>query len=133
LRAHNSPSPLKLDLLKKLGDNSLYISGFFGDSLTRKIVDIDYYVDMGEGAYGALSSSTSDELLAEMFHEFSRRFTAFVDILTLISQEAMIQTNEDLLRLYDRYIATGSRLAEEQLLEKGLLSADLQKVKSNKM
>jgi hypothetical protein len=30
-------------------------------------------------------------------------------------------------------MATGSRLAEEQLVEKGLLSADLQKTKANKM
>src|SRR5262245_61790020 len=42
LRAHNSPQPKKTDLLKKLGDTSLYISGFFGDSLARKLVDIAY-------------------------------------------------------------------------------------------
>src|SRR5947209_4435560 len=47
LRAQNSPPPQRNDLLKRLGDSSLYISGFFGDSLSRKVVDIDYYVDMG--------------------------------------------------------------------------------------
>jgi len=133
LRAQNSPSPLRLDLLKKLGDSSLYISGFFGDSLNRKIVDIEYYVDMGGVAYHTLSSSAADENMAQMFGEFAARFPEFVDVLTFISQESMIQTNEDLLKLYDRYIATGSRLAGEQLVEKGLLNADLQKTKSHKM
>src|SRR5580692_1746840 len=38
LRAQNSTAPVRTDLLKKLGDTSLYISGFFGDSLARKIV-----------------------------------------------------------------------------------------------
>ncbi len=133
LQAQNSPSPVRTDLLKKLGDSSLYISGFFGDSLNRKVVDIDYYVDMGGVAYKALSSSSQDENTSQMFGEFSLRFPEFVDVLTFISQESMIQTNGDLLKLYDRYMATGSRLAEEQLLEKGLLNADLQKSKLNKM
>src|SRR6185312_6502231 len=45
LLAANSDRVGKVDLLKKLGDRSLYISGFFGDSLERKIVDIDYYAE----------------------------------------------------------------------------------------
>lgn len=133
LLAQNSPTPVRLDLLKRLGDSSLYISGFFGDSLTRKIVDIDYYVDMGGVAYGALSSSAADESLSQVYGEFSTRFGEFVDVLTYISQESMIQSNEDLLKLYNRYMATGSRLAEEQLLEKGLLNPELSKVKASKM
>ena len=133
LRAQTAPTPMRTDLFKKLGDSSLYISGFFGDSLSRKVVDIDYYVDMGGVAYGALASSVNDDLASQMFSEFSVRFAEFVDVLTYISQESLIQTNNDLLRLYDRYMATGSRLAEEQLVEKGLLNADLQKSKANKM
>ncbi len=133
LRAQNAPTAIRVELLKRLGDSSLYISGFFGDSLSRKIVDIDYYVDMGGVAYGALSSSASDENLAQVYSEYSQRFPAFVDVLTYISQESMIQSNEDLLKLYERYMSTGSRLAEEQLLEKGLLSHDLAKLKVHKM
>jgi hypothetical protein len=133
LQAQNSPSPVRIDLLKKLGDSSLYISGFFGDSLSRKIVDIDYYVDMGGVAYSALANSSADENTSQVYGEFSVRFPEFVDVLTFISQESMIQTNGDLLKLYDRYMATGSKLAEEQLMEKGLLNADVQKSKLNKM
>jgi hypothetical protein len=133
LKAQNSPASIRIDLLKRLGDSSLYISGFFGDSLSRKVVDIDYYVDMGGVAYGALSTSSSDENLALVYNEYSTRFPEFVDALTYISQSALIQSNEDLLKLYERYMSTGSRLAEEQLLEKGLLNPDLSKVKINKM
>jgi hypothetical protein len=133
LRAQNSPPPVRLDLLKRLGDSSLYISGFFGDSLNRKIVDIEYYVDMGGVAYHSLSASAQNEKMSRMFAEFAARFPEFVDVLTFISQEARIQTNEDLLKLYDRYIATGSRLAGEQLVEKGLPVNGLQKSKANKM
>ena len=133
LRAQNAPSPIKRELLKKLGDRSLYISGFFGDSLTRKVVDIDYYVGMGGAAYGSLAAEAADDQLGRVYAEFSNHFGEFVDVLTCISQGTLIQTNNDLLKLYDRYLATGSKLAEEQLVEKGLLAADLQKSKTTKM
>jgi hypothetical protein len=132
LRAHNSTPPVKFDLLKKLGDSSLYISGFFGDSLTRKIVDLDYYVDMGGTAYASLANYASDENASALYGEFSKKFSAFVDVLTYISQESMVQSNEDLLRLYNRYLTTGSRLAEDQLKEKGLINSELSKVKGVK-
>lgn len=41
--------------LRSLGDFSLFVSGFFADSFPRRTVDVDYYVSMGEYAYGSLS------------------------------------------------------------------------------
>ena len=35
--------------LRKLGDSSLYVAGFFGDSLQNRVVDLDYYIAMGSG------------------------------------------------------------------------------------
>jgi len=121
LRATNSENNIKIELLKKLGDVSLYISGFFGDSLNRKIVDVDYYVEIGCSAYGSLAEKSSMDLSAKIYNEFSARFLDFVDVLTFISQRVKIQSDEDLLRLYDRYVITGSELAKEQLIENGVL------------
>ncbi len=120
----------RMDLLKKLGDLSLYISGFFGDSLNRKVVDIDYYVGMGGTAYGNLARL--NEANSPVYQEFSERFMDFVDVLTYISQQSLIQTDADLLRLYDRYMVTGSRLAEEQLIKKGLLQVGQTTTKQQK-
>lgn len=132
LKALNSPTAVKVELLKKLGDTSLYVSGFFGDSLNRKVVDVDYYVEMGETAYHQLATEVSDEKQSEVFREYAKKFVDFVDVLTLISQESQIQSNEDLLKLYNRYITTGSPLAEKQLLDHGVLNAELKKVKGFK-
>jgi len=33
--------------LKEIGDVALFVSGFFSDSLNRKLVDVDYYVSIG--------------------------------------------------------------------------------------
>jgi hypothetical protein len=121
LKAFASEPSVRVDLLKRLGDTSLYISGFFGDSLKRKIVDIDYYASMGGVAYGNLAEIIEEDAYAQVYQEFSERFMDFVDVLTYISQQAFVQTDADLLRLYDRYVSTGSKLAEEQLIQKGLL------------
>lgn len=122
LRAAQAEKAVRVEMLRKLGDTSLYISGFFGDSLKRKIVDIDYYADIGGVAYGSLARETDDSAQATVFSEFSNRFLDYVDVLTYISQGALVQSNRDLLRIYERYVMTGSPLAKDQLVESGLLN-----------
>lgn len=122
MRSFHVERKARIELLKKLGDTSLYIAGFFGDSLRRKIIDIDYYADIGGMAYANLATQVEDDLQAEVFRDISQRFTSYVDVLTYISQTTMVQTNQDILRLYERYIATGSELAKNQLAEKGILT-----------
>ena len=111
----------RLELLKRLGDTSLYVSGFFGDSLSRKTVDVDYYAGMGAVAYDSLAHTSADQFAAQVYGEFATKFLAYVDVLTVISQKCMVQSDQNLLRLYERYMKTGSELAREHLLEKGLI------------
>lgn len=132
LEAGQRPTPEKLDLLKKLGDRSLYISGFFGDSLERSLVDLDYYAEMGGAAYGWLADSVNEAQVAEVYRLYSRRFHEFVDVLAYISQRSMIQTDQNLLRLYDRYLKTGSELAREQLAEHGVVPLGRDQLKASK-
>ena len=110
----------RVELLKKMADRSLYISGFFGDSLNHKIIDVDYYVEMGGTAYRDLSGAVHDETLGHVYRALSEHFVDYVDVLTAISQNAFTQSNEDVLRLYDRYVKTGSELARAKLNEMGI-------------
>jgi hypothetical protein len=122
MRAQQSDQFEKFELLKKLGDRSLYISGFFGDSLQRKLVDLDYYANMGGAAYGVLAGSVREHRHSIVFQVFSQRFVDFVDVLSFISQKALVQRDDDVLRLYERYLRTGSDLAKERLVEMGVLN-----------
>jgi hypothetical protein len=122
LQAQNSENHLRFEMLKKLGDRALYISGYFGDSFNKKIIDVDYYANLGGAAYGTLSSSVKDDLLAKVYGTFSRQFLDFVDVLTVASQKSMIKTDQNLLRLYERYLKTGSELAKSQLIEAGVVT-----------
>jgi hypothetical protein len=106
--------------LKQVGDVSLFISGFFSDSLRRSPVDMDYYMSLGGYAYGSLGRNEEGPL-AETFEELSHKFVSFVDVLAEISERSGLTTNADLLRLYERWLRTGSRRNGDLLIERGLI------------
>ncbi len=114
----------KQRLLKRLGDVSLYVSGFFGDSLKKKVVDIDYYIQLGGVAYNHLAALAPSDI-EETYLDIANNFTGYVDVLTLVSQKAFTHNNKDVLRLYDKYLKTQSKLARDQLIEQGIFDPAL--------
>lgn len=126
LRALHSGGTTQRLGLKQVGDASLFISGFFSDSLRRSLVDIDYYVTLGGYAYRSLGHG--DDSLSPIFVELSDKFVAFVDVLSEVSARASLTNDADLLRLYEKWVRTGSRRNGDLLAEKGIvpsLSASL--------
>jgi len=106
--------------LKQIGDISLFVSGFFADSLTRKLVDVDYYVSIGGTAYTALSRYETDTF-SPVFAELAENFVRFVDVLSEVSERASCGSNADLLRLYERWLKTGSPRSGQLLAERGVV------------
>jgi len=106
--------------LKQIGDISLFVSGFFADSLPRKLVDVDYYVSIGGTAYTALSRYETDTF-SPVFAELAENFVRFVDVLSEVSERASCGSNADLLRLYERWLKTGSRRSGQLLAERGVV------------
>lgn len=106
--------------LKQIGDRSLFLSGFFADSLQRKLVDVDYYVSIGGYAYHALSRVESDTL-SPVFAELGEKFVGFVDVLNEVSERTSCASNADLLRLYEKWLRTGSPRSGQLLVERGVV------------
>ena len=106
--------------LREIGDVSLFMSGFFSDSLKRKLVDVDYYVSIGGWAYNALSRVDSDTL-SPVFGELSEKFVGFVDVLSEVSERTSCGSNVDLLRLYEKWLKTGSPRSGQLLIERGVV------------
>ena len=106
--------------LRNLGDFSLFMSGFFSDSLSRRSVDVDYYVSMGEYAYGSLSRRDEDAL-GEVFAELARKFVPFMDVLSLVSEQAGVRSSVDVLRLYEKWLRTGSARDGQRLADQGIV------------
>lgn len=106
--------------LRSLGDFSLFTSGFFPDSFRRRTIDVDYYVSMGEYAYGSLSRRDEDAF-AEVFAELASRFVAYMDVLADVSERTAITSSADLLRLYEKWLRTGSSRDGRKLVDSGIV------------
>ena len=108
------PPEVKKSALRRLGDVCLMVTGFFPDSLKRKPVDVDYYCGMGGAAYWQLATGEP------VFEELSVRFKTFADVLCEMSERSGLQSNSDLLRLYERWLYTGSDRLRTLLNEHGI-------------
>src|SRR5688572_30343272 len=106
--------------LRSLGDFSLFMSGFFADSFRGRSIDVDYYKAMGEYAYGSLSRA-DDDAFAEVFAELARRFVGYMDVLSDISERTALTSSADVLRLYEKWLRTGSARDGRRLIERGVL------------
>ncbi len=111
--------------LREIGDTSLYLSGFWGESLGRKLVDVDYYIDLGGTAYSELArgaSAIGGPLSADVFAELAANFTRFVEVLMTISRRTARGRGPcDVVRLYERWLRTKNGWAARRLAEEGVI------------
>lgn len=106
--------------LRRLGDTALFVSGFFGDSLAGSLVDVDYYISMGERAYGTLAGTERGAGQGDLYNELAARFPAFVDLFAEIAELSSLRSNRGLLRLYERFLLTRSERVADLLRARGV-------------
>ena len=110
--------------LKQVGDTSLYVAGFFAESLNRSLVDVDYYVGIGQNAYGQLArtiaphSGTSS--LTDVYAELADKFPRFVDVIAEVRKRTDFATT-DVTRLYEIWLRTRDEWIEKKLRGLGVL------------
>jgi len=113
--------PARMHMLRRLGDTSLFVSGFFPDSLARRssLVDVDYYIAMGGRAYDAVGTLAGHR---DLWSELSGRFRLLVDLLNEVSERTLASTNAGLVRLYERWMKTGSERLATLLARQGVVA-----------
>jgi hypothetical protein len=120
--------------LRGLGDHVLYALGFFGDHLEQKGIDRSYVVTVGQSAYQHAAamfrlkarvtekgrtqeSRGSASAVPGVLSELAIKFDRFADVLRDVAEGTLASNARDqrsVLRLYERWLKTGSaRLAEE--------------------
>jgi len=123
LSARLQQGAARIRRLRSLGDCALFTAGFFGDSLARKVVDIDYYGDVGRAAYANLAESLARQVnetsWTGLYSELAQRFDEFVDVLAEVGDRTRAHDAENLLRLYERYLRTGSARDRDRLVRRG--------------
>ena len=120
-RALNSNQNEQIQRFKYLGDFSLFISGFFPDSLYKRLVSLDFYKIIGCISYNQLAtimkSKVKSKTFWELYHELAENFSIFVDILSEVSDKSFSHTNKDILKVYERWLKTKS-IRDEKILKK---------------
>ncbi len=109
-------------MLRKLGDTSLFVSGFFSESLNRSLVGVDYYRSMGERAYDALGQQVAKKARdRSIYADLSEKFGVLMELLAEVSERTLVSSNAGMVKLYDRYLRTGSERLANLLKGRGLL------------
>lgn len=110
--------------LQRLGDVALFTAGFMAEALQRRSVGIGYYVNMGGGAYRTLSAkirgTARGQALSALFMELAAHFPDLVDVLHEVRDSARGCRDDDILRLYETWLGTGSRRAGRLLRQAGV-------------
>jgi hypothetical protein len=116
-----------IDQLKQVGDHSLYVSGFFSDSLRRSKIDLDYYLVLGATAYKRLSRTFrrlgGRNQLVIVYSELGQEFARFVEVLTDVrNQSAHPIAAPNIAELYEEWLRTGDETASRKLQAAGVLT-----------
>ncbi|HMQ09929.1 MAG TPA: hypothetical protein PKC21_03555 [Oligoflexia bacterium] len=110
--------------LVAVGDRSLYVAGFFSDYFNRQLFDIEYYIQMGSLAYeqaSDLQHQLNQKNETDIFLLLARHFKDLVFIMSELSEEMNMTNKQDLLSLYQRWIATKNQHLLKKLKEKGVV------------
>jgi hypothetical protein len=107
-------------VLQQVGDRSLFVAGFFGESFPQRLVDIDYYIQIGGAAYGTLSENLRGRALGAVFAQLAEKFSDFVDVLAEVREAGKTADDGDLLRLYEVWLKTRSARAARLLRGRGI-------------
>ncbi len=124
---------------RRLGDQALYVSGFYPTSLGRKAVGVDYYMAMGRAAYdrlarmlgpvrgsdsgrpGATGHRGFDAIFAELAATFEQCSDVLSEVRGGLDQQRSAVSDRELLRLIEEYQATGSPRTLRRLRKLGFM------------
>jgi len=126
--AMESQGVARFEKLRLLGDGVLYVSGFFGDHLTRRGLAPYYVKGLGATAYGGAASMLrtvgAHTTGPDVFTELSRKFEMFVQLLSYVAEELSaraVRDDSSLLDVYERWLKVQSDSLTELLLARGIL------------
>lgn len=122
----------RFERLRTLGDGVLYVSGFFGDHLAQRGVETSYTSVLGARAYDSAAqmlrsgaTAAADPAAApDLFKELAGKFRMFVDLLKNVAdalQANAANTPTAMVRIYERWLKTGSAPLAEALAARGMV------------
>ncbi len=123
MQAEAAPWGASINKWRSLGDRALLTLGFFRENLRRRTVSADYYAEMGATAYATVSRRlrSPGAPAHDVFAELADRFGPCTDVIAEVRQEACESCDQDVVRLYEEWLATGSPRLAERLRSLGVV------------
>jgi len=127
LESAHATGQAQQQLLQEVGDTCLVLSGLFPGRAERRQVTVNYYVGVGQQAYGSLST-LSTETLSELYSNLQSEFVALMDVLQAIRGFTSKELGLSSLQAEQLWQSTGSHMAKQHL-EQSLKGVSLEDVK----
>lgn len=112
----------RFERLRQLGDAVLYASGFFADHFAARGLETRYVSSIGSRAYVSAAAMLGPNATLGVFEELASRFEDFASVLTEVANmtaASSAQGAQNLLKLYERWLKTGSTTVGEALASQG--------------
>ena len=133
--ALRAPTRERFERLRVLGDGVLYVSGFFAEHLETRGVEVRYVTSLGARAYdgagrilrgSAASAGAAAEAdsAPDLFFELADNFGRFAELLGAVAEKLSLAASPSslgLLKLYQRWLKTGSEEIGSELASRGVL------------
>jgi hypothetical protein len=125
--ALRAPGQERFERLRVLGDGVLYVSGFFAPHLETRGVEVRYVTSLGARAYdnaGKMLRGAASDAGPDLFFELAENFERFAELLSSVAEQlslAAAPSSVSMLKLYERWLKTGSETLGTELLERGVL------------
>jgi hypothetical protein len=122
LRALQASAHERARRLREMGDLALFVSGFFADRLINRHADLRLL----PGARGPCLRSSLGGAPARPAHRARGllrargRFREFADVLSEVSEATRMASPGSIVRLYERWLQTGSPRAAQLLTKAGI-------------
>lgn len=118
LKSLRSAGKRQIEKLRDVGDICLLHAGFFPQRARRRRVSINYYVDLGTGAYYQLHHYTTHHQ-GQLFERLYESFVPAMDVLQAIRSMDNSQPLLDPMMAHELWEHTNSRQSHKTLTQNG--------------
>lgn len=121
--AHARPAD-RVRTYRELGDRALYRAGFFSESLRSRMVNENYYSEMGAAAYYQVDQTVKRwfaDAFGPVFRELAYQFRECVLLLTRVRDKHDLKNPDAIMRLYQQWQISGNPDLAAELQHRGLV------------
>ena len=111
----------QLKVSKHIGDFSLLLSGLFSDAVSKKILDLEYFIHMGQTGYQYAHHVSLDPEVSRLFLELSKQFVPYMEVLHRVAQLTGLINENNVLNIYEKWQHSQSPYLKKLLASHGII------------